>query len=156
MTALRRAAAVGVAAPGLGAWARGAGGLLLQKKNKRFLRVRPESNWRPQDLQSYALPLSYTPAAGAGGRPGKKATRARGRASFGFVMTGVGFEPTPPKRRELESPALDHSAIQPWPRPRRTAGQRRRKSLRSVALSAPSRGTRPNSHIEIKKRDEGP
>ena len=34
MTALRRAAAVGVAAPGLGAWARGAGGL-LQKKNKK-------------------------------------------------------------------------------------------------------------------------
>ena len=28
-------------------------------------------------------------------------------------VTGVGFEPTPPKRRELESPALDHSAIQP-------------------------------------------
>ena len=39
-------------------------------------------------------------------------------------LTGVGFEPTPPKRRELESPALDHSAIQPWPRRPRTAGQR--------------------------------
>ena len=25
----------------------------------------------------------------------------------------VGFEPTPPKRLELESSALDHSAIQP-------------------------------------------
>ena len=150
MTALRRAAAVGVAAPGLGAWARGAGGLLLQKKNKRFLRVRPESNWRPQDLQSYALPLSYTPLTGI-------VQRARGFLyKQNSVLTGVGFEPTPPKRRELESPALDHSAIQPWPRPRRTAGQRRRKSLRSVALSAPSRGTRPNSHIETKKRDEGP
>ena len=29
-------------------------------------------------------------------------------------MVEVGFEPTPPKRLELESSALDHSAIQPW------------------------------------------
>ena len=28
-------------------------------------------------------------------------------------MVEVGFEPTPPKRLELESSALDHSAIQP-------------------------------------------
>ena len=28
-------------------------------------------------------------------------------------MTGVGFEPTPPKRKELESSALDLSAILP-------------------------------------------
>ena len=66
-------------------------------------------------------------------------------------MTGVGFEPTPPKRRELESPALDHSAIQPWPRPRRTAaGQLARNSR-----TAPSRGTRPNSLKEIKKEKRG-
>ena len=28
-------------------------------------------------------------------------------------MDEVGFEPTPPKRLELESSALDHSAIHP-------------------------------------------
>ena len=28
-------------------------------------------------------------------------------------MVQVGFEPTPPKRLELESSALDHSAIEP-------------------------------------------
>ena len=29
-------------------------------------------------------------------------------------VLGVGFEPTPPKRLELESSALDRSAIQAW------------------------------------------
>ena len=29
-------------------------------------------------------------------------------------MNGVGFEPTPPKREELESSALDRSAIRPY------------------------------------------
>ena len=29
-----------------------------------------------------------------------------------FRLLGVGFEPTPPERIELESTALDHSAIQ--------------------------------------------
>ena len=29
------------------------------------------------------------------------------------TMVQVGFEPTPPKRLELESSALDHSAIEP-------------------------------------------
>ena len=94
--------------------------------------MRPGSNWRPQDLQSYALPLSYTPGVRAGSpyqkkknylwsrarRDGKEKIKKRSK------LTGVGFEPTPPKRRELESPALDHSAIQPWPRRPRTAGQR--------------------------------
>ena len=36
--------------------------------------------------------------------------KLRGSAS---KMVEVGFEPTPPKRLELESSALDHSAIQP-------------------------------------------
>ena len=29
-------------------------------------------------------------------------------------LLGVGFEPTPPERLELESSALDRSAIQAW------------------------------------------
>ena len=29
-------------------------------------------------------------------------------------MTGVGFEPTPPKRLVPKTSALDHSATQPW------------------------------------------
>ena len=31
------------------------------KKFEQKIREQPESNRRPQDLQSYALPLSYTP-----------------------------------------------------------------------------------------------
>ena len=81
MIAPRRFGAVGVAAPDLRAWARRG----AKQKNKTktegtaLLRVRPESNWRPQDLQSYALPLSYTPAVRAGWRLGKKVARAPGR-----------------------------------------------------------------------------
>ena len=33
----------------------------LKKQNKNKKRVRPGSNRRPWDLQSHALPLSYTP-----------------------------------------------------------------------------------------------
>ena len=55
------------------------------------------------------------PMARAGG-----ACTARGNRGGGWDKTkkmrgllGVGFEPTPPERLELESSALDHSAIQP-------------------------------------------
>ena len=57
----------------IGSWENGMEGLacgishmqqrMEQKKNAR--RVQPESNWRPQDLQSHALPLSYAPAVTA-------------------------------------------------------------------------------------------
>ena len=104
MIAERRAPVVVRGRPSAGAWARRK---TRADKTKLPLRARPGSNWRPQDLQSYALPLSYTPLTGI-------VQRARGfRYKQNSVLTGVGFEPTPPKRRELESPALDHSAIQP-------------------------------------------
>ena len=84
---------------------------------------------------------------------------ASARISFykqNSVLTGVGFEPTPPKRRELESPALDHSAIQPWPRPRRTAGQRPRTHARKGevvrAVSAKSGNTTQQPDRNKKKR----
>ena len=128
MTALRRAAAVGVAAPGLGAWARGAG----EQGKKKEQKV-PQGATRVELATAGSAILCsatelHTRCRGRGAAREKSNARAGARV-FCFVMTGVGFEPTPPKRRELESPALDHSAIQPWPRPRRTAGQRRRKSL---------------------------
>ena len=123
MIALRRAAAVGVAAPGLRAWARGAGAPYVKKKVPQGA-TRVELATAGSAILCSATEL-HTRCRGRGAAREKSNARAGARVLCGVVMTGVGFEPTPPKRRELESPALDHSAIQPWPRPRRTAGQRR-------------------------------
>ena len=136
MIALRRAAAVGVAAPGLRAWARGAGAPYVQKKKKV-----PQGATRVELATAGSAILCsatelHTRCRGRGAAREKSNARAGARVLFGVVMTGVGFEPTPPKRRELESPALDHSAIQPWPRPRRTAGQRRADGGREKLLRA--------------------
>ena len=64
------------------------------------------------------------PMARAGG-----ACTARGNRGGGWDKTkkmrgllGVGFEPTPPERLELESSALDHSAIQPTEGARESPG----------------------------------
>ena len=54
--------------------------------------------------------------ARAGGACRSRRSRV-GRGGGKTKMTGllgVGFEPTPPERLELESSALDRSAIQAW------------------------------------------
>ena len=50
--------------------------------------------------------LGFGQCRGSGTTQGKKQTDKQ-------KLVEVGFEPTPPKRLELESSALDHSAIQP-------------------------------------------
>ena len=57
---------------------------------------------------------------------------------FEHSVTGVGFEPTPPERLELESSALDHSAIQPTSRVRAAlAGQAERAELHAPRATSP-------------------
>ena len=117
MIAPRRLAAVGLAAPKLRAWARGAMRGTCKKK------VTLQGATRIELATAGSAILCSTSELHTR-RWGRVAARKKSnaRAFVLRVVTGVGFEPTPPKRRELESPALDHSAIQPWPRPRRTAG----------------------------------
>ena len=63
----------------------------------------------------------------------------------------VGFEPTPPKRLELESSALDHSAIQPVcgeERPGSAAlAKRRLRRQRTYRRPTPNTKTRKESAL---------
>ena len=64
--------------------------MLLYKFYPKCNREQPESNRRPQDLQSYALPLSYTPET-----------------------TSAGFEPTRAEPSRFRVYRLNHSAKMP-------------------------------------------
>ena len=67
------------------------------KKFEQKIREQPESNRRPQDLQSYALPLSYTPGMHApwGCNTAKTSPRVKVFKKYiRPITTSAGFEPT--------------------------------------------------------------
>ena len=80
----------------------------LVQKNYR---EQPESNRRPQDLQSYALPLSYTPEKLARYMQTANKIIITGRKNN--LPTSAGFEPTRAEPSRFRVYRLNHSAKMP-------------------------------------------
>ena len=76
-------------------------------------RVQPESNRRPQDLQSHALPLSYAPESGGISAPvnlSMAVNKIQNTKKLKVYPTPRGFEPLRTKSTHLAGERLNHSA----------------------------------------------